>query len=83
MLGVAPYAGALNDTWFDRDLGIGGKVIVKQSDGKIATRLVKLGWPSEYTLPTYLTARIETDDNYSCQDTNVGPTLWATFLWAF
>ncbi|KAF8423369.1 putative vacuolar aspartyl aminopeptidase Lap4 [Tirmania nivea] len=45
MLGVAPYAGALNNTWFDRDLGIGGKVIVKQSDGKVASRLVKLGWP--------------------------------------
>ncbi|KAF8455141.1 putative vacuolar aspartyl aminopeptidase Lap4 [Terfezia claveryi] len=45
MLGVAPYAGALNNTWFDRDLGIGGRVIVKQSDGKIASRLVKLGWP--------------------------------------
>ncbi|KAF8470834.1 putative vacuolar aminopeptidase 1 [Kalaharituber pfeilii] len=45
MLGVAPYAGALNNTWFDRDLGIGGRVLVKQSDGKIASRLVKLGWP--------------------------------------
>lgn len=47
MLGVAPYAGALNRTWFDRDLGIGGRVLVKQSDGKIATRLVKLSWPSK------------------------------------
>lgn len=47
LLGVAPYAHALSNTWFDRDLGIGGRVLVKQSDGKIATRLVKLGWPSE------------------------------------
>ena len=57
MLGVAPYAGALNDTWFDRDLGIGGKVIVKQSDGKIASRLVKLGWPSKYLSSTILTVK--------------------------
>ena len=45
-LGVAPYAGALNTTWFDRDLGIGGRVLVKDGrTGKIQTRLVKLGWP--------------------------------------
>lgn len=45
-LGVAPYAGGLNTTWWDRDLGIGGRVLVKDpSTGKISTRLVKLGWP--------------------------------------
>lgn len=45
-LGVAPYAGALNNTWWDRDLGIGGRVLVKDSKtGKIQTKLVKLGWP--------------------------------------
>ena len=43
-LGVAPYAGALNGTWWDRDLGVGGRVVVKNGD-KIETRLVKLGWP--------------------------------------
>lgn len=43
-LGVAPYAGALNDTWWDRDLGIGGRVLVKEH-GKIVTKLVKLDWP--------------------------------------
>ena len=43
-LGVAPYAGALSDTWWDRDLGIGGRVLVKEG-GKIVTKLVKLDWP--------------------------------------
>lgn len=43
-LGVAPYAGALNSTWWDRDLGIGGRVHVKEGD-KIVTKLVKLDWP--------------------------------------
>ncbi|KAF2790855.1 hypothetical protein K505DRAFT_281847 [Melanomma pulvis-pyrius CBS 109.77] len=43
-LGVAPYAGALNSTWWDRDLGIGGRVLVKEG-GKIVTKLVKLDWP--------------------------------------
>ncbi|KAI9828340.1 MAG: hypothetical protein M1832_002768 [Thelocarpon impressellum] len=45
-LGVAPYAGGLNSTWWDRDLGIGGRVLVKDDkSGKIVTKLVKLGWP--------------------------------------
>lgn len=44
-LGVAPYAGAMNSTWWDRDLGIGGKVLVKTSDGRIVEKLVKLDWP--------------------------------------
>jgi aminopeptidase I len=45
-LGVAPYAGGMNNTWWDRDLGIGGRVLVKNTDtGKIETKLVKLGWP--------------------------------------
>lgn len=43
-LGVAPYAGALSDTWWDRDLGIGGRVLVREN-GKIVTKLVKLDWP--------------------------------------
>jgi aminopeptidase I len=45
-LGVAPYAGGLNETWWDRDLSIGGRVVVRDEDtGKTSTRLVKLGWP--------------------------------------
>ncbi|CAK7212915.1 vacuolar aminopeptidase 1 [Sporothrix eucalyptigena] len=45
-LGVAPYAGALNETWWDRDLAIGGRVVVQDpTTKKTTTRLVKLGWP--------------------------------------
>ena len=44
-LGVAPYAGGMNSTWWDRDLGIGGRVLVRTSSGKIETKLVNLGWP--------------------------------------
>ncbi|KAI2643166.1 aminopeptidase-like protein [Xylaria nigripes] len=44
-LGVAPYAGSLNETWWDRDLSIGGRVIVRDETGKTTSRLVKLGWP--------------------------------------
>ncbi|KAI0471786.1 aminopeptidase-like protein [Xylariaceae sp. FL0804] len=44
-LGVAPYAGALNETWWDRDLSIGGRVVVRDESGKTSTKLVKLDWP--------------------------------------
>ncbi|KAL2825909.1 glycosyl hydrolase family 71-domain-containing protein [Aspergillus cavernicola] len=45
-LGVAPYAGALNKTWWDRDLSIGGKVLVRNtSSGKVESKLVNLDWP--------------------------------------
>jgi aminopeptidase I len=44
-LGVAPYAGGMNTTWWDRDLGIGGRILVKGKDGKITEELVKLDWP--------------------------------------
>lgn len=45
-LGVAPYAGGLNRTWWDRDLSIGGRVVVRDEEtGKTSTKLVRLGWP--------------------------------------
>ncbi|KAF4555154.1 Aminopeptidase I zinc metalloprotease (M18)-like protein [Elsinoe fawcettii] len=43
-LGVAPYAGALNRTWWDRDLGIGGRVLVREGS-KIVSKLVRLDHP--------------------------------------
>jgi aminopeptidase I len=45
-MGVAPYGGGLNNTWWDRDLSVGGRVLVKDSKtGKIQETLVKLDWP--------------------------------------
>lgn len=45
-LGVAPYASGLSGTWWDRDLGIGGRVIVRDDKTrKISSKLVKLDWP--------------------------------------
>lgn len=41
LLGVAPYGGTLNELWLDRDLGVGGRVLVKNEDtGKIESKLV-------------------------------------------
>lgn len=49
-LGVAPYGGALNPTWWDRDLGVAGRVLVKEESGKIVTKLVNLDQPSKLFL---------------------------------
>lgn len=46
-LGVAPYAGGLNQTWWDRDLGIAGRVMLKErgKGGKVVQKLVDLQEP--------------------------------------
>lgn len=41
LLGVAPYGGTLNELWFDRDLGIGGRILYRdESDTQIKAKLV-------------------------------------------
>ncbi|CCE64159.1 hypothetical protein TPHA_0G03190 [Tetrapisispora phaffii CBS 4417] len=37
LLGVAPYGGTLDSVWFDRDLGIGGKIVYKDGDNVKST----------------------------------------------
>ncbi|KAL7664233.1 Vacuolar aminopeptidase I [[Candida] zeylanoides] len=34
LLGVAPYAGGLSELWWDRDLGIGGRILVRSAKTK-------------------------------------------------
>lgn len=41
-VGVECYGGGLWHTWFDRDLGISGRVFCREEDGSIAQRLVKI-----------------------------------------
>jgi hypothetical protein len=48
-LGIAPYGGPVIGTWWDRDLGVAGKVLVKDSDGRVVPKLVNLGWPSKFS----------------------------------
>lgn len=44
LLGVAPYSGALNPSWLDRDLSLGGRVLIQQG-GSITTKLVNIPYP--------------------------------------
>ena len=43
-MAVAPYAGGMNSTWWDRDLGVGGRVLVR-TKSSVQEKLVKLSWP--------------------------------------
>ncbi|KAK9453623.1 aminopeptidase I zinc metalloprotease-domain-containing protein [Dipodascopsis uninucleata] len=45
MLGAAPYAGAMSSTWWDRDLGLGGRVVIKNDNDVIQTKLIHLPYP--------------------------------------
>lgn len=57
-LGVAQYAGALNSTWWDRDLGVGGKILVKDPQtGKVTPKLAKLDYPSKLPLNPFMYLR--------------------------
>eukprot|EP00937_MAST-01D_sp_MAST-1D-sp2_P004848 g4848.t1 len=47
-LGLQPYGGGLWHTWFDRDLGIAGRVIVRRGEGadaRLSHELVKIDRP--------------------------------------
>lgn len=45
MLNVQTYGGGLWHTWFDRDLSLAGRVIVREKDGSFSHKLIKLKRP--------------------------------------
>lgn len=44
-VGVETYGGGMWHSWFDRDLGIAGRIMVRGGDGMITQKLVKINKP--------------------------------------
>ena len=47
-IGVETYGGGLWHTWFDRDLGLAGRAMIRSPDGTITTKLINVNKPSKY-----------------------------------
>lgn len=45
LLGVQTYGGGLWTTWFDRDLSVAGRVLIRERDGRIVNKLVRIEKP--------------------------------------
>jgi aspartyl aminopeptidase len=44
-LGIETYGGLLDYTWLDRDLGLAGGVVIRDGEGALTTRLVRVDQP--------------------------------------
>lgn len=45
VLNTQPYGGGLWHTWFDRDLGIAGRLVLRNADGTLTSKLVRIDSP--------------------------------------
>ncbi|CAK7903121.1 vacuolar aminopeptidase 1 [[Candida] anglica] len=74
LLGVAPYSGALNKLWLDRDLGIGGKILIKDKNGRISSKVIKSEYPIA-KIPSLAEHFINFEDQNYNQETRMVPIV--------
>ena len=73
---IQPYGGGIWRTWFDRDLGLAGKIIYQEENGKITYKL----WDSKSAIikiPS-LCIHLDTDSNAKFEmnkETHLKPIL--------
>ncbi|CAM8886965.1 unnamed protein product [Rhodiola kirilowii] len=77
MLNVQTYGGGLWHTWFDRDLSVAGRVILKGSDGSFLHKLVKINRPllRVPTLAIHLDRTVNSDGFKPNLETQLVPLL--------
>ncbi|KAI1318785.1 hypothetical protein EDD11_005856 [Mortierella claussenii] len=76
-VGVQLYGGGLWHTWFDRDLSVAGRVVVKTEDGKLESRLVRIDRPILRipTLAIHLNRSTSTDGFKFNNETHLIPMI--------
>uniref|UniRef100_A0A2P2LC77 aspartyl aminopeptidase n=1 Tax=Rhizophora mucronata TaxID=61149 RepID=A0A2P2LC77_RHIMU len=79
MVNVQTYGSGLWHTWFDRDLSVAGRVIVRSRDGSFLHRLVKVKRPLLRipTLAIHLDRKVNTDGFKPNLETHLIPLLAA------
>ncbi|KAF9599379.1 hypothetical protein IFM89_036865 [Coptis chinensis] len=77
MVNVQTYGGGLWHTWFDRDLSVAGRVILKASDGSFIHKLVKVKRPllRVPTLAIHLDRTVNKDGFKPNLETHLVPLL--------
>lgn len=76
-VGVQTYGGGLWYTWFDRDLSVAGRVLIREADGTITDRLVCVRRPIMRipTLAIHLDRNVNTDGFKPNFETHLAPVL--------
>lgn len=77
LVGVQVYGGGLWHTWFDRDLSVAGRVLIRTKEGEIKHCLVKVERPIMRvpTLAIHLDRTISTDGFKPNLETHLAPIL--------
>ncbi|PWA99151.1 zn-dependent exopeptidase [Artemisia annua] len=77
MVNVQTYGGGLWHTWFDRDLSVAGRVIVRSGDGSFLHKLVKVKRPllRVPTLAIHLDRNVNKDGFKPNLETHLNPLL--------
>jgi aspartyl aminopeptidase len=75
-VGVETYGGGLFHTWFDRDLGVAGRVIVRESDSSFCSKLVLINKPIMRipTLAIHLDREVSTAFTFN-KETHLRPVI--------